>query len=307
MRRALPQIGGPAIAPPLALPAAHFVSGWTWLLVAAVAWPKAASRLVAGDYFGPDVLAMTHMLALGVLGSAVIGAELQFVPGALGVPLRSVRVAWGALASYESGVIALVIGLQSGIAVLPAVGWVGLLLGLAASAWNILRVARRSVHGRQIGRFLVAAYVAMAGVLLLAGWRIGARAGWWPAPHLPLVAAHAMLGLAGFGTFTAFGVGSRMIPAFLGASGDDSRTLTWLQRSLAVGIAAWAAGATWRIGPLRTGGAMLLLAAGGIGVSLLARWLRISPRQQRPWHSRSVSARPRLWGRRRRSAPSRCS
>jgi hypothetical protein len=142
------------------------------------------------------------------------------------------------------------------------------------------------VHGRQIGRFLVAAYVAMAGVVLLAGWRIGARAGWWAAAHLPLVAAHAMLGLAGFGTFTAFGVGSRMIPAFLGATGDDARALRVLWWCLGVSLALFAVGATWRISVLRISGTGGLLLAGGTGLWLLWQWLR---RRWRPldatgWH-----------------------
>jgi hypothetical protein len=268
------------------LPAAHFAAAWAWLFVAALWWPPAASRLVAGDLYGPDVLAITHVLALGVLGSAIIGAELQFVPGALGVPLRSVRVAWGSLVAYEVGAGALVVGLRTGRVSLLIIGWIGLVLALGAAAWNILRVARRSVHGRQIGRFLVAAYVAMAGVVLLAGWRIGARAGWWPAAHLPLVAAHAMLGLAGFGTFTAFGVGSRMIPAFLGATGDDARALRGLVWSLGIGLAAFAGGAAWRLTTLRLVGTGLLLLAGGVGVGLLVHWLR---RRWRPldatgWH-----------------------
>lgn len=273
-RRALPQVGGAVTPPPFRVVALHFVASLAWLLVAAGMLVWLAPRLVASRVLDPPVLALVHVLMLGVVASAIFGALNQFVPGGLGVPLRSARVAMLGFWLLQFGVLLLVAGLWSWRGALQGAGWMFVLGAVGAVSYNTLRARRQSVHGRQVGLFLTISHSALGLGMGLALARIGDTLGWWHTKRLPLLAAHAMLGVVGFGTLSAIGVASRMLPTFLLGPGDDSR---WMRVQLSVtvsGLLTFVGGALLHAGvALRIGGAMLI-AAGALAVLLGVRWFR---------------------------------
>ena len=159
--RPLPVAGAAAPLPPAALPLSHFACSLAWLAVAAIGLPWVAPRVAQGQVFDPAVLALVHTLVLGVVATAISGALLQFVPGGLGVPLKSVRVGWVGLWLHQAGVIVLVSGLATWRGWAQALGWTLVLGAVGAVSWNVLRARRHSVHGRQVGLFISVAHSAL--------------------------------------------------------------------------------------------------------------------------------------------------
>ncbi len=284
--RPLPVAGAAAPLPPAALPLSHFACSLAWLAVAAIGLPWVAPRVAQGLVFDPAVLALVHTLVLGVVATAISGALLQFVPGGLGVPLKSVRAGWVGLWLHQAGVIVLVSGFVAWRGWAQALGWTLVLGAVGAVSWNVLGARRQSVHGRQVGLFISVAHSALGVAMAIGAARIGETLGWWHVDRLSLLAAHAMLGAVGFGTLTALGVGSRMIPTFISAPGDDRQWLNAILGLVTAGLTLFTTGALggwwwWS----RTGGALLVV-GGAAAVALGVRWFRRRTRtlDAAAWH-----------------------
>lgn len=273
-RRVLPQVGGASSPPPFALIASHFVASLCWLLLASVLLVWLAPRLAAGRIFDPPVLAVVHMLTLGVLASAVFGALNQFVPGGLGVPLRSVRVARWGFWLLQGGVVLLTGGLWAWRGSLQGLGWLLVFAAVGAVSYNTLRARRQSVHGKQVGLFLTVAHSALGAGMFVALARIGETLGWWQVDRLSLLAAHALLGAVGFGTLSAVGVASRMLPTFLLGPGNDVRVLHWQLWTTVLGLCVFVGGALAHVGVVMRLGGVVIAAGGVFALQLGVRWYR---------------------------------
>ncbi|MBK8247386.1 MAG: hypothetical protein IPK85_08325 [Gemmatimonadetes bacterium] len=273
-------------SPPFRVPAAHFVASLSWLLVAAGMLVWLAPRLALGRVFDPPVLALVHVVMLGVVASAIFGALNQFVPGALGVPLRSVRVAMAGFWLLQAGVVLLVAGLWLWRGVLQGLGWLLVFGAVSAVSYNTLRARRHSIHGKLVGLYLSVSHSALGVAMGVAVARIGDTVGWWQVDRVSLLAAHALLGALGFGTLSAIGVASRMLPTFLLGPGDDRR---WLHAQLAVtvvGLLTVVTGAFLGYTPAMRLGGGTLVAGGCLTVGLGVRWFRRRHRALDPalWH-----------------------
>jgi hypothetical protein len=273
MRAALPQMDR-VRPPPFRLPGLHFASALLWLLALAVLLPLIAPRLARGQVLDPLVFATAHTAVLGVMGSAIFGALYQFVPGGLDVALKSVRVGEIGLGLYQLGVLLLVVGFGAWTGWLQLTGWVLIFLGVGAVSYNVLPARRRSPHGKLVGLFITAAHSALGFAMAIGLARIGETMGWWHVDRLGLIAAHLQLGVIGFGSLTAIGVGSRMLPTFLVAQGRDDlrlRVILWLT---SVALAGYAVGAVFGRSTITLIGGIGLLAAGALMLGQMGRWFR---------------------------------
>ena len=151
--RGLP-IAGPAHPPPFWLTAEHFATALLWLLAGAVGLVAVTGDLAAGNFLAPRVLAVAHLFTLGVLTTTIYGALNQFFPGALGISIRSVRVAHWTWALHTAGTLALVTGFWLWRPPLLGLGWIFLFAGVFGSSWNLLPQRRRAPRGLLIGRWL---------------------------------------------------------------------------------------------------------------------------------------------------------
>ncbi|MCA0377787.1 MAG: hypothetical protein LCH84_19300 [Gemmatimonadetes bacterium] len=261
-------------APPLTLPVAFLAASLGWLAVAAALLPVVAPALARGDVFAPAVFALVHVLTLGVVGTAITGTLHQFVPVGLGVPLRSVRLGYLALALHSAGTLLLVLGFWWWHGAAQGIGWTLLFAGMGASSRNVLRAYRVSVQGKLVGWYLLVAHSALGAGMFVAAARLGETFGWWHVDRMALLAAHALLGAVGFGTLSAIGVGSRMLPTFLQAPGDDARLLRALLWLCTLALTAFTAGAVLGAGVVMRVSALALLASGILSLSLARRWWR---------------------------------
>lgn len=273
-RRALPTTGGAVTTPPFHLIAAHFAAALVWMLVGAGLLVWLSPTLASGGVFEPRVFALVHVFTLGVVATSIFGTLHQFVPGGLGVPLRSLRLAYWSFGLMQVGVLCLIAGFFAWGRALQGMGWVLVFAAVSAVSRNVLRARRLSVHGKTVGLFITVAHAALGAGLLVAGARLGETIGWWHVDRMHLLATHLLLGFAGFGTLSVIGVGSRMIPTFLNAGGDDS---AWLRVQLAAtvaGLLTFASGAIFSVTWLLLLGGVTLLVAGGTTLALGARWFR---------------------------------
>ncbi len=282
----LPQVPR-AAPPPFALPGLHFAASGCWLLAVAGMLPWLAPRIALGQVLDPPVFALVHAALLGVVGSAIFGTLYQFVPGGLEVPLRSVRLGFVGLGTWQAGSATLVAGFLTWSGPALAAAWLLLFASVGAASVNLLPARRRSPHGRLVGLHLSVAHSALGIGMAIALARIGELLGWWQVERLALLGVHLQLGLIGFGTITAVGVGSRMLPAFLMAQGDDAGRLRRILAFLGTGLAVASLAALVRRPWLATVGGILLLAGGLLVLDLGGRWFarRSRPALDAPlWH-----------------------
>lgn len=271
--------GGPVAAPPFALPAIHFAAALVWLVIAAVMLAVLAPRLAEGRTFDPPVFALVHVLMLGVVGSAIFGTLQQFVPGGLGVPLRSIKLGYWGFGLLQVGVILLVGGFWWWRGAAQGLGWLLIFAAVGAVSRNVLRARRHSVNGKLVGLYITIAHAALGAGMAIAFARIGETLGWWQVDRMALLSAHALFGAVGFGVLSTVGVGSRMLPTFLMGPGDDTRWLHWHLGLTTVGLTVYGCAAVFTSGIGMRAGAVILLGAGALTVALAGRWFR---RKRRP-------------------------
>lgn len=294
-----------ASGPPVALPLAF--------LGAVPAWGMAGGLLLAVDgadalasRWGPSSLALVHATTLGVLGNAIAGALLQFLPAAAGVRVRGGTAAGIVLfVLLQAGTLALVAGFR-GMA--PTLLVTGAALALAAFAVlaacvlpGLLARGESMHHGiaTAVASLLVTTMLGAAMALGLAGLTDGPAPARW-------ADVHAAWGLLGGALGLLAAVGQVVLPMFQGVAAEGERhhhawrrvTVAMLvasslaiaagaPRAAAVGVAGCAAG--WavslllrqaRAGQRRTGSLRRAWAAGALAMLLAAGALAAGARAE---------------------------
>jgi hypothetical protein len=153
-------------------------------------------------------------------------------------------------------------------------GWTLLFCALFGVAWNLLPQRRKAGRNHQLGIYVSYAHMGLGFAMLVGGARIGDALGWWTTPRLPLLAAHFHFGAVGFASMTVVGLGSRMLPMFLGSIDDYVWPLRALHRILAAGTVLFAIGEIGDIRWLALAGAAAMIAGALIFLWLSAHWYR---------------------------------
>ncbi len=188
--------------------------GLAWFVAAAVTTLVHAG-LLAAPHIAPGVVALTHMWVLGFFVTIAVGAIYQLAPVALSTTLWSERTGWWHLALHGAAVPVMIHGFWSwNLPLLAGAGSV-VLAGVAVFAVNtggtILRSGKRDAvaWSLALGSGWLVLTVA-AGLALVANrlWHL------WGTDPLPLLRAHAHLGLIGFFITLLQGVTFRLVPMF---------------------------------------------------------------------------------------------
>lgn len=237
-----------AQAPPPSHPLRFLATSLLWG-AAAGAW-----LLVAGDNLllsphAPATLALAHVFTLGLLGNAMLGSLVQFLPVAAGSPLPLVRGVAPLHATFNLGVMLLLPAMAAHSAACGVLA-VPLLLGtLALAAGAVLVAVARGSGARTVRTGIGLAAASLLATLALGAALLSMRLGWL-VPARPLTAAHAGFGLLGWVLGLLAAVGGVVMPMLQGV------------RCIAP---------AWRWGWLvLLAGLMLAVAADGFGVALPA-------------------------------------
>ncbi|HSQ82749.1 MAG TPA: hypothetical protein VLU54_16730, partial [Casimicrobiaceae bacterium] len=127
-----------ANAPPLRLPGEHFASAMTFFALGTLSLVLVAPELAAGTFLVPHVAAVVHLFTLGFISMSIFGALYQFLPVAVGTPIRSQRLAHATFALLVAGVPTLVTGLAFSITKVVPVGAGMVALAFAMFAGNFI-------------------------------------------------------------------------------------------------------------------------------------------------------------------------
>lgn len=270
----LPQAGGPPRPTPFDLTGGHFALSLVAFGLGSLLLPGVASDLARGVPFTPHIIAVVHLFSLGVLGSAIGGALYQFYPMALGVPARSIPLGRLGLGAWAAGLTALIAGLWRWSPPLMSAGWGLILVALGVTSWNLLPARRKTTvpGGKRIGAYVTAGHSALGVAMALGLVRIGDGWGWWHTDQLALIATHFHWGMLGFGTLTALGVGSRMLPMFLLTGPVPAGPLRIIGPSIVGGLVIQGAGLLAGLPLLTMLGGAILIGSAMMTALLLLRW-----------------------------------
>jgi hypothetical protein len=252
----MPPAPGRGVSP--MLPLAYLVTATAAFVVAALAVPWLAPEL-AGHYYQPRVLALTHTVTLGWITLTIMGASYQIVPIVLGRPIWSERLARWQLALTAVGIVGLVahffIAAWSGL--LWAAGLVT--LGVGLHVVNAILSVRGLGAWTFTARLVALAHVGL-GLTALYGTLLGldkvVRV--LPGDLFPNLHAHVHLALLGWVLPMVIGVAARVYPMFLLAhepAGWPGRVQLW---GLGLGVPAVVLGIL---------GSRAVLAAGALAVA----------------------------------------
>ncbi|WP_313495959.1 hypothetical protein [Pseudoxanthomonas mexicana] len=242
-----------ASAPRPSLPMRFLVAALAWGAVAGL-WLAWQGEIALLSRWTPATLVLVHVFALGLLGNAMLGSLVQFLPVAAGSPLPGTRVVPWLHAAFNAGLALLLatFAASSHALALPAGGLLGgslaifALLALAA----VIRGKGARVVREGIGLALLALTATAAlGLLLLA-----ARTGWRGPAAAGMVDVHAAFGVIGWVLGLLVAVGGVTLPMLQGTRALPVPALrTWQVASmLTLGIAVATLadvvpGSAWRL------------------------------------------------------------
>jgi hypothetical protein len=203
-------------SPDFSLPLRYFGLGIAAYLLATLG-VAAVGPALAGTPWHPQVIALTHVMTLGVLVGMIMGASYQMVPVVLLAPIWSQGLGKGSFWVFLPGVAAMVAGFALGK---PA--WLGVLLRvgatLAAAGAGVWAWDARGMFAGRIRKKLDAGltYTATAiGWLVLAAL-MGLVLAWGLVPPgIPAdrwAIAYAVVGMVGFIGFTVIGQFYKIMP-----------------------------------------------------------------------------------------------
>ena len=242
-----------ASAPRPSLPMRFLVAALAWGAVAGL-WLAWQGEIALLSRWTPATLVLVHVFALGLLGNAMLGSLVQFLPVAAGSPLPGTRVVPWLHAAFNAGLALLLATLaaSSHALALPAGGLLGgslAIFALLALAAVIRGKGARAVR-EGIGLALLALIATAAlGLLLLA-----ARTGWRGPAAAGMVDVHAAFGVIGWVLGLLAAVGGVTLPMLQGTRALPTPALrTWqiaLVLTLGIGVATQAGvlpGGAWRL------------------------------------------------------------
>ncbi|MDO8605413.1 MAG: hypothetical protein Q7R40_02645 [Phaeospirillum sp.] len=234
------------------------VAAWATLLTAG---PGAVLGFVGGQGL---VLAALHMITLGTLVMAAMGAAIQLLPVATRRPLGpqwAIRLMFWV---YVPGVAVFVVGLGLALGWAQHLGATLAVVGMALFGWLVSANLRKVTDLPGVTRYSAMAVVSLAllavlGLVLLVDFTKG-----FLPDHAAIAATHAALAGYGFMGMLALGFSTVLIPMFvLGSAVPDALVK---RAALASGVALTlaVAGTAAGIGVVAALGAVLGLVAVGL-------------------------------------------
>ena len=266
-----------------------------YLLLSAAAFVLAAPGVawfapeLAGHYYHPHVVALTHAVTLGWITLAIMGAGYQLIPIVLGRPVWSER-----LARWQFWL--LLLGVSGMVAHFYAGTWPGLVLaaglfaaGVALHLINVVLSLRGFDRWSFTARLVALAYAGL-GVTVVFGLLLGAdhivKA--LPGDFFSTLHAHVHLALLGWVMPMVLGVAARVYPMFLLAPeprGWPERLQFW---GLAVGVPAVTTGLVLRVPEMQIAGAFAVATAAAGHLAWVIAMVRHRRRPRLDWGLRLV-------------------
>lgn len=201
-------------AVPLHIPARYMAVAVISLLAWIALTPWMLPELIAAPLSYP-IIAWTHLLTLGCIGSMIIGASVQLVPVAMQTPFPAEKLAEWSWFLWVGGIVLFEVGFSREILPILAPGATMLGLVLLGYAVAITTMFTRSPARDTVAWHLLAAsWLSVTGFVL--GWLLALTNvnGLLGGQLLPILAAHIIVMMVGWVALTLLGVGYKLIGMF---------------------------------------------------------------------------------------------
>ena len=235
---------------------------------------------LAGHYYHPRLLALTHTVTLGWITIAIMGASYQLIPVVLERPVWSERLARWQLVILAAAVFGMVahfwLGSWPGLASAAGLLTVGVFLYLL----NIGMSLRGFTRWTFTARLVMLGYGGLAATTAF-GLTLAMNHLWafLPSAFFPTLHAHIQLALLGWVTPMILGVAARVYPMFLLAPAPRPWVSAWQLWGVILGVPSVVAGLLIGVSPLIVAGALAMAAA----ALAHARWvLEMARTRKRP-------------------------
>lgn len=227
-------------APPILVPLRFFLSAPLFGLLAALLMLWYGPSLMDSRW-QPSVLALTHLMTLGFLGMAMVGAMMQMLPVVAGSPVaHPVGVARAVHVLLLPGVLLLAGGLLFGTHWPMRIAMLLLGSGFTVYVAAVGLSLKQAPPGSPtvVGmRFAVGALVvtAVLGLTLASnyGWD------WWLIERVRLTNLHLTWGLLGWVGLLVVGVSYQVVPMFQLTPSYPKRLTRWLTAALFALLLLW--------------------------------------------------------------------
>lgn len=212
----------PTVAPPW-LVGQHFTAALVYFAGGAIGLVLAAPDLANGRFFIPRVVALVHVFTLGWIILSIFGALCQFLPVAVGRPMRWRAVAHLSFGAQTLGVASFVVALLAGHRSLLLFGAALLSLAFVSFGAN-LGATLASVRERSLtfwalcGAALFLVATPVYGVVLAFDLHDGGLA-----DRFGTIGQHAHIAILGVVLMVMVGVAHRLLPMFLLTHGATER------------------------------------------------------------------------------------
>lgn len=276
-------------APPLTVPLRFLLTApWFGVLAGVLlAWSGPAAF---ASRWQPALLAVTHLLTLGFMAHAMLGALLQLLPVVAGTPVPYSRaVAALVYPALASGTLTLSAGFVFGAAWLFRGAAVLLGAAIAVYVAAVLLGVLRSRPADAASRTMVLAAIGLA-ITAALGAELASAFGWARAlPLLVVTNLHAAWGLLGWTAMLVLAAGIVLVPMFHVTPAFPAWARRGLGPALLVTLAAWSLA---RFEDARTLSAILeyALACELSTIAIVVMWL-----QQRGRRRKHPDVTFRLW------------
>ncbi len=206
----------------------HYLLSAICFVILAVLLLFSSDKLI-GHYFHPQLLAITHIAALGWGTLIIFGACYQLLPVILETELFSYKMGNLSLILFVVGLVSLVCSFWR---FLPGIymqcGSVLLLTGISLFGLNAFITSKKINHADIHQEFIITACVwlmatALLGTLLVFNFRYA----FLSKDHLLFLKLHAHMGLGGWFLMLIIGVSSKLIPMFLVSTLQKPVYLSW--------------------------------------------------------------------------------
>ena len=276
-------------APEASLPLDFLRMSPVWGLMAAALLLQQGELLFASRWASATI-AFVHAFTLGVVGNAMLGSLLQFLPVVADTQPHLGRFGRGLAIAYNLGLLTLIAGLLRWPMLLAPSG---LVLATVLTIFALGTLAGIRFDGKQS---LLRAGLALSLLMLLTTAILGmvltlALAGWIAVPLPMLSDIHAATGVLGGGVLLAASVGSVVLPMFQGTRRVPGKWLAiWMAGHLGALVLALALRWTERPGAMSVMLALQLaaFAAGTLALQAHATKKR-NPTLVRFWRLGSVA------------------
>ena len=223
-------------APPATRPLRFLLTSPLWGVLAGVL--LLLDPLVLDGRWAPPAAALVHVFTLGVLGNAMLGSLLQFLPVAAATPIPGANLAPWLHACLNAGLVLLVAGLYRlpGLLAPASVLLAAALLGIAVPTVPVLL---RAGSQRLLRAGVGLALAMLTGTVLLGMLAAAVLGGHIVLPLDRLADGHASFGIGGWMLLLLGTVGATTVPMFQGTAAVPPRALKlWLATSAALLAAA---------------------------------------------------------------------